>query len=259
MGICASKGVTSTYSGDSPRASSVDATRTDTSATSTRPARSSMFGGLSQRSSATRSSQWSTVRSSIRLSDPNDSRLVRALDVLGAIYRSSPAFRAIADRVRNEGGVEIREGDVNVAQVDLTNRVIRVSPQTLSNRGEGDGPSLVSALVYELNNLSRDEEQQAVFGLARMGALDASRYATELERIEYGSGQSSAQIFQEARGALRSFGEADHPYRWFLNENDADGSLQPMFHSFEDSLGHQQDVGHAGRYEDEFRHLFNPA
>lgn len=140
-----------------------------------------------------------------------------------------------------------------VAATDLTNRVILVSPQTLSNAGNAEGPSLVSALVFELNNLARAEEANAVFGLAQYGAFNAASYARELERIEYSGGESCGQIFREARDALRAFGEADHPERWFLHQHPHNASLQPMYSTFEEYLEYQQQIGHTEVYEASFQ------
>ena len=259
MGLCVSKRSTSVYGDESSSTSPARPAPRGTSTGSTRRARSSALDGLSSRAGTSHSSQWSSVRNSIRLSDPSDGRLTRAVNVLADLYRSSPAFRALADKVRDEGGVEIREANVSVASTDLTHRAILISPQTLSNAGSGEGPSLVSALVFEMNNLSRSAEAEAVYGLAQYGAFNANSYARELERIEYNSGLSSAQIFQEARGTLRSHGEGDHPHRWFLQEHPQNGSLHPMFDSFEDSLAYQHEVQHATSYENEFQRVFNNA
>ncbi|WP_229016353.1 hypothetical protein [Xanthomonas vesicatoria] len=193
------------------------------------------------------------------MSEPSDSRLTRAINVLGDLYRSSPTFRAVAGTIRDEGGVDIREGNVNVAATNLTNRAILLSPQTLSNAGSGDGPSLVSALVFEMNNLARSSEAEAVYGLAQYGAFNAASYARELERIEYNSGLSSAQIFEEARGALRAHGEGDHPDRWFLQEHPQSRALEPMYSSFEESLLYQYECQHATVYENEFHRRYNNA
>lgn len=231
------------------------------SAGPTQSTRSSVLGGLSLRSTAARTSpsHWSSIRTSLRVSDPRDSRLTRAIHVLGDLYRSSPTFRAVAEKVRDEGGVDIREGNVKVASTDLTNRATLLSPQTLSNAGSGDGPSLVSALVFEMNNLARSSEAEAVYGLAQYGAFNASSYARELERIEYNTSLSSAQIFEEARGALRAHGEGDHPDRWFLQEHPQSGALEPTYSSFEDSLAYQYEIQHATAYESEFQRFFNNA
>ncbi len=193
MGICASKDVTRTVYSDTSRAPSVaDSANTSAPASPTARTVSSELSGLSRFTGGAgsgSSTHWSSVRSSINLADPRDSRFTRAMDVLGALYRNSPTFRQLADKVRDEGGVTLRMlDDGGVASTDLSNRVIRVSPQTLSNNGSGDGPSLVSALVFELNNLSRADEANAVYGLAQYGAFDAASYARELERIEYQGG-----------------------------------------------------------------------
>lgn len=162
MGLCVSKNSTSVYGGDSSSAASTSPMPQGASAGPTQSTRSSVLGGLSLRSTAARTSpsHWSSIRTSLRVSDPRDSRLTRAIHVLGDLYRSSPTFRAVAEKVRDEGGVDIREGNVNVASTDLTNRAILLSPQTLSNAGSGDGPSLVSALVFEMNNLARSSKQR---------------------------------------------------------------------------------------------------
>ncbi|MHA6848819.1 hypothetical protein [Ralstonia syzygii] len=219
---------------------------------------SSALSGLSRGASSASSSQWASVRNSFHLPDPDDSRLTRAMNVLGTLYKNSPTFRELANKVRDEGGVSIQTGwSSGIAATDLTNRIIHVSPDTLSNAGNGEGPSLVSALVFELNNLSRADEANAVYGLSQYGAFDSTSYARELERIEYAGGQSSGQIFQEARRALESFGEADHPERWFLQENPQGGSLQPMYTSFEDNLNYQREIGHTASYEADFQGVFN--
>ncbi len=257
MGICASRDVTRTVYSDTSNASSVAQSTTQSPARPAGRTSSAELRGLSQISGGS-SSQWATVRNSFRLADPDDSRLTRAMSVLGSLYSSSPTFRELANKVRDEGGVSIQTGWGNgIAATDLNNRIIHVSPDTLSNTGDGEGPSLVSALVFELNNLARAEEANAVYGLAQYGAFDAASYARELERIEYAGGVSSGQVFREAQRTLASFGEADHPERWFLHSNPQDGSLQPMYSSFEDSLAYQREIGHTDPYEADFHREFD--
>jgi hypothetical protein len=187
------------------------------------------------------------------LADANDRRLTRAVEVLGALYRSSSTFRALANQVRDEGGVEIQTlHDGRSAAVFFGTRVIGVSPRVMSNDGSSANQSLVGSLVFEMSNLSRADQFSAVYGLAEFNAFDAAGYARAIEHVEYQTTQACAQIFTEGRDSLRAFGQA-HPESWFLNSDSRGGSPQPMYSSFEDYMHAQQEGLHTAPYEAEFR------
>lgn len=194
----------------------------------------------------------------IDLPRPLDSRLTHAMGVLGSVYQQSSEFRTVADTVIAEGGGQIRiaPNDDSPAYTDVLNRIIYIAPGTLANSGSGDGPSLVSALTVELNNLSRAQSANEVAWLADQGGMNARSFAQEYERIEYDSAQSHAEVFRQAYSALEQHGEANNPDRWFSERNEQ-GGFEAAFSSFEDYLGVQRETGHTDVYEDRFRQTYN--
>lgn len=264
MGICGSKSVSREAYCETLGTSSVDESASTSTPGGIRArAVSPTLSGLAQGalSRPASPSQWSSVKRSIRRANPSDRRFTRAVAALGAIYSSSPTFRRLAEKIWDEGGVTLQadDGGIAIAATDATRRAILVSPQTLSNFGTAPGPSLVSALVFEMNNLARANEFNAILDRVQYDTSSAAICAQELERIEYSSSETCGQIFREARDALRAFGEAGHPERWFLHHDPHNASLQPLYSTFEEYLAYQQQSGHTQDYEqrlsDSLNHL----
>lgn len=193
-----------------------------------------------------RAQEWQALCSTTLRHDGDDERLTQAMRDLFMVFVDSPTFRRTMATVRNDGPVDIRiDPEVATAYFDGGRRAVVV--------GEVNARSRVHAMAmvaFELTNASLASAFSAHVHQAAVTGMHPRAYAEGVERIEYNSVSNCQAYYREARQSLQRAG-LDNPGPWYSRIT-ADGDIQPVIASEEESLRNAQATGHFGRYEQDY-------